>query len=56
MSNKSSSSSFLLDKKVHQELSYDELENVDRTNKILWVHFDYSSKEANDWITNKKWN
>lgn len=45
---------FLLDKKGSaEELTYNELSNVDRTNKILWVHFDYSSKEANEWITNK---
>ena len=45
---------FLLDKKgFAEELTYNELDIVDRTNKILWVHFDYSSKEANEWITNK---
>lgn len=45
---------FLLDKEgFAEELAYEELENVDRTNKILWVHFDYSSKEANEWITNE---
>jgi zinc transporter len=45
---------FLLDKKGGAiELSYDELNNVDKNGKILWVHFDYSSPEAVDWITNK---
>ncbi|MBY0540680.1 MAG: zinc transporter ZntB [Campylobacterales bacterium] len=45
---------FLLDKKGGAiELSYNELNNVDKNGKILWVHFDYSSPEAVDWITNK---
>lgn len=45
---------FLLDKKGGAiELSYEELNNVNRNGKILWVHFDYSSPEAVDWITNK---
>lgn len=45
---------YLLDKNGGaQELSYEELYSVDRTDKILWVHFDYSSSEAIDWITNK---
>ncbi|MDZ7818871.1 MAG: zinc transporter ZntB [Aliarcobacter sp.] len=45
---------YLLDKKGKaQELTYEEIENIDRTDKILWLHFDYSSKEAIDWITNK---
>lgn len=45
---------FLLDKKGGAiELSYEELNTVDRNGKILWVHFDYSSSEAVDWITNK---
>lgn len=45
---------FLLDKKGGAvELSYEELNSVDRSEKILWVHFDYSSLEAADWITNK---
>lgn len=45
---------FLLDKKGGAvELSYEELNSVDRSEKILWVHFDYSSPEAVDWITNK---
>lgn len=45
---------FLLDKKGGAiELSYDELNNVDKNGKILWVHFDYSSPEAVNWITNK---
>ena len=45
---------FLLDKKGGAiQLSYEELNNVDKNGKILWVHFDYSSPEAVDWITNK---
>lgn len=45
---------FLLDKKGGAiELSYEELNTVDKNGKILWVHFDYSSPEAVDWITNK---
>ena len=45
---------FLLDKKgFAQELTYDELDIVDRTDKILWVHFDYSSNEAKEWIREK---
>jgi zinc transporter len=45
---------FLLDKKGSAlELTYEELDGIDRTDKILWVHFDYSSKEAIEWITNK---
>lgn len=45
---------FLLDKKGSaQELKYEELNNIDRTDKILWVHFDYSTKEAKNWITNQ---
>lgn len=35
------------------ELNYEELDNVNIVNKILWLHFDYSSPEAKDWITNK---
>jgi zinc transporter len=45
---------YLLDKNGGaQELSYEEVDSVDRTDKILWLHFDYSSPEAIDWITNK---
>ncbi|QKF72275.1 zinc transporter (EcCorA_ZntB-like family) [Aliarcobacter faecis] len=36
-----------------QELKYEKLDNLERVNKILWLHFDYTSKEAQDWITNK---
>lgn len=36
-----------------QELKYEKLDNLERINKILWLHFDYTSKEAQDWITNK---
>lgn len=44
----------LLDKKGScQELKYEELETVDKTDKILWVHFDYETKEAKEWITNQ---
>ena len=45
---------FLLDKKGSAlELTYEELDGIDRIDKILWVHFDYSSKEAIEWIRNK---
>ncbi len=45
---------YLLDKNGGAvELSYQELDDVDTSNKILWVHFDYSSPEAIQWITNK---
>ncbi|NCB14211.1 MAG: zinc transporter ZntB [Erysipelotrichia bacterium] len=45
---------FLLDKKGSAlELTYEELDSVDRIDKILWVHFDYSSKEAIEWIRNR---
>jgi zinc transporter len=45
---------YLLDKKGKaQFLSYEEIDTIDRTDKILWLHFDYSSAEAINWITNK---
>jgi len=45
---------YLLDKKGKaQELSYGEIDTVDRTDKLLWLHFDYSSPQAIDWITNR---
>ena len=45
---------YLLDKKGKAlELSYKEIDSANRTDKILWVHFDYSSPEAIEWITNK---
>ncbi|MCG3682096.1 zinc transporter ZntB [Aliarcobacter butzleri] len=45
---------FLLDKKGSAtELKYEELNSVDATDKILWVHFDYSTQEAKDWIRNQ---
>ncbi|MFY4858840.1 zinc transporter ZntB [Aliarcobacter butzleri] len=45
---------FLLDKKGSAtELKYKELNSVDTTDKILWVHFDYSTQEAKDWIRNQ---
>ena len=46
--------SYLLDKKGSAlELNYEDLDSVDTKDKILWVHFDYSSPEAIEWITNK---
>lgn len=36
-----------------KEISYEDLDSYDKSQGILWVHFDYSSKEAIDWITNK---
>ena len=45
---------FLLDKKGSAtELKYEKLNSVDTTDKILWVHFDYSTQEAKDWIRNQ---
>ncbi|MBP7769810.1 MAG: zinc transporter ZntB [Aliarcobacter sp.] len=45
---------YLLDKKGKaEEISYDNIDNVDKKDKILWLHFDYSSSEAIDWISNK---
>ncbi|MCG3659551.1 zinc transporter ZntB [Aliarcobacter butzleri] len=45
---------FLLDKKGSAtELKYEELNSVDTTDKILWVHFDYSTQDAKDWIRNQ---
>ncbi|RXJ94060.1 zinc transporter ZntB [Arcobacter sp. AHV-9/2010] len=43
---------FLIDKKGSaSELKYEELNSIDRTeDNILWVHFDYSQKEAKNWI------
>jgi zinc transporter len=47
---------YLLDKQGNaQELSYEEIDTVDKTDKILWLHFDYTSPEAIDWITNKSY-
>ena len=44
---------FLIEKNgTAKELKYHEIESVDKDNKILWLHFDYTSKEANDWIRN----
>ncbi|WP_418184787.1 zinc transporter ZntB [Aliarcobacter vitoriensis] len=44
---------FLIEKDgTAQELEYHNLDSVQRENKILWVHFDYTSKEAQDWIIN----
>ncbi|MDX4038158.1 zinc transporter ZntB, partial [Aliarcobacter skirrowii] len=46
---------FLIDKKGSaKKLKYEELNSIDRTeDKILWVHFDYSQKEAKNWIRNQ---
>ena len=44
---------FLIEKNgTAKELKYHEIESVDKDNKILWLHFDYTSKEAKDWIRN----
>lgn len=44
---------FLIEKDgTAKELKYKDIESVDKDNKILWLHFDYTSKEANDWIRN----
>lgn len=45
---------YLLDKKGKaEELKFEDLESVNKEDKILWIHFDYSSPQAIDWITNK---
>ncbi|MDY0051436.1 MAG: zinc transporter ZntB [Aliarcobacter sp.] len=45
---------YLLDKKGSaKELGYEEIDSVVKTDKILWLHFDYTSPEAIDWIKNK---
>ena len=43
---------FLINKKGSaKKLKYEELKSIDRTeDNILWVHFDYSQKEAKNWI------
>ena len=44
---------FLIEKDgTAKELKYHEIESVDKDNKILWLHFDYTSKEAKEWIRN----
>lgn len=44
----------LLDKKGGaKSINYEELENYTSEMGLLWVHFDYSSQEAINWITNK---
>lgn len=35
------------------ELTYEQLNNYSNKDGKLWVHFDYKSNEAIDWITNK---
>ena len=45
---------YLLDKEGKaEELNFEDLETADKEDKILWIHFDYSSLQAIDWITNK---
>ncbi|MFA7022734.1 zinc transporter ZntB [Aliarcobacter sp.] len=43
---------FLINKKGSaKKLKYEELNSIDKTeDNILWVHFDYSQKEAKNWI------
>jgi zinc transporter len=44
----------LLDEKGSaNELTYEQLNNYSNKDGKLWVHFDYKSNEAIDWITNK---
>ncbi len=44
----------ILDKKGSaKQISYDELEKVDFQNNLVWLHFDFQSVEAINWITNK---
>lgn len=35
------------------EVSYEKLDEIDFENNLVWLHFNYSSDEAIDWITNK---
>lgn len=35
------------------ELKYKELELLNQKDQLLWLHFDYTKKDAIDWITNK---
>ena len=45
---------YLLDKQGKaEEINYENLDTLEKRDKILWLHFDYSSAEAIDWITNK---
>ncbi|GGD46054.1 zinc transporter ZntB [Malaciobacter pacificus] len=44
----------ILDKKGGAvEVSYEKLDEIDFENNLVWLHFDYSSDEAVQWITNK---
>lgn len=36
-----------------KEVNYEDINNIKLNEKLLWVHFNYSSSEAIDWITNK---
>ena len=45
---------YLLDKEGKaEELNFEDLETADKEDKVLWIHVDYSSPQAIDWITNK---
>ncbi|RXJ90431.1 zinc transporter ZntB [Arcobacter sp. CECT 8983] len=47
------SHALLLDKNGGaKSLSYEEIKSYNKTQGLLWVHFDYSSEEAIEWITN----
>lgn len=38
---------FLIEKDgTAKELKYKDIESVDKDNKILWLHFDYTSKRS----------
>jgi zinc transporter len=44
----------ILDKKGGAvEVVYENLDEIDFENNLVWLHFDYSSDEAVQWITNK---
>lgn len=44
----------ILDKKGGAtKVSYEDLENIDFTNNLVWLHFNFESPEAIEWITNK---
>lgn len=36
-----------------KKVSYDKLDEIDFENNLIWLHFNFESKEAINWITNK---
>lgn len=54
MENSGMSHALLLDRNGSaKSLNYEEIKNYDESLGFLWVHFDYSSKEACEWISEK---